>query len=166
MQPLPFVFFRRSSKEAAAQNKINAGPTQHVGDPNTWSCENPLTLKRDLKARLGFQGWVMSDWGACHSASIMQGLDQEMPGQQYMSPDAIKAKLQSKNVFHIAQRNPGGATTMYFSARVMAPNKEILCELTLPPASKGINGCKLCVKTEHVPIAALVTGMVKATLTQ
>ena len=48
----------------------------------------------------------------------------------------------------------------------MAPNKEILCELTLPPPSKGINGCKLCVKTEHVPVAALVTGMVKATLTQ
>ena len=102
MQPLPCVFFRKSSKEAAAQNKINAGPTQHVGDPNTWSCENPLTLKRDLKARLGFQGWVMSDWGACHSASIMQGLDQEMPGQQYMSPDAIKAKLQSSEISQAA----------------------------------------------------------------
>lgn len=59
-----------------ADNKINAGPTQHVGDAETWSCENPLTLKRDLKKRLNFTGWVMSDWGACHSASIMQGLDQ------------------------------------------------------------------------------------------
>ena len=74
-------------------NKINAGPTQHVGDDKTWSCENPLTLKRDLKARLNFTGWVMSDWGACHSASIMQGLDQEMPGDKFMSPDAIKARL-------------------------------------------------------------------------
>jgi hypothetical protein len=26
----------------------------------------------------------MSDWGATHSASIMQGLDQEMPGGKYM----------------------------------------------------------------------------------
>ena len=95
-----------------------------------------------------------------------QETNAKIGGLSTMDPDAIKAKLQSKNVFHIAQRNPGGATTMYFSARVMAPNKEILCELTLPPASKGINGCKLCVKTEHVPIAALVTGMVKATLTQ
>lgn len=41
-------------------NKINADATQHVGDNETWSCENPLTLKRDLKQRLGFTGWVMS----------------------------------------------------------------------------------------------------------
>jgi beta-glucosidase-like glycosyl hydrolase len=32
-------------------NKINADATQHVGDAGTWSCENPITLKRDLKAR-------------------------------------------------------------------------------------------------------------------
>jgi hypothetical protein len=35
---------------------------------------------RDLKQRIGFKGWVMSDWGATHSTAIMQGLDQEMPG--------------------------------------------------------------------------------------
>ena len=29
---------------------------------------------------LGFNGWVMSDWGATHSTSINQGMDQEMPG--------------------------------------------------------------------------------------
>ena len=45
-----------------------------------WSCENPETLQRDLKERLGFEGWVMSDWGATHSTSINAGLDQEMPG--------------------------------------------------------------------------------------
>ena len=45
-----------------------------------WSCENPETLQRDLKERLGFRGWVMSDWGATHSMSLAQGLDKEMPG--------------------------------------------------------------------------------------
>jgi len=48
-----------------------------------WSCENPETL-RDLKEGLGFDGWVMSDWGATHSASILEGLDQEMPGGSKM----------------------------------------------------------------------------------
>ena len=48
---------------------------------DVWSCENPETLKGDLKSVLGYeQGWVMSDWGATHSTSIMEGLDQEMPG--------------------------------------------------------------------------------------
>jgi beta-glucosidase len=45
-----------------------------------FSCENPETLGNDLKQSLKFDGWVMSDWGATHSTSIMQGLDQEMPG--------------------------------------------------------------------------------------
>lgn len=56
-------------------NKIN-------GD---WSCENPITLKHDLKGALGFEGWVMSDWGATHSLSIEAGLDQEMPSAQYFN---------------------------------------------------------------------------------
>eukprot|EP00697_Spironema_sp_BW2_P005895 gnl/Spiro4/18218_TR9731_c0_g1_i1.p1 gnl/Spiro4/18218_TR9731_c0_g1~~gnl/Spiro4/18218_TR9731_c0_g1_i1.p1 ORF type:complete len:317 (+),score=91.87 gnl/Spiro4/18218_TR9731_c0_g1_i1:43-951(+) len=46
---------------------------------SVWSCENPDTLRRDLKARLGFEGFVMSDWGGTHSTSIGAGLDIEMP---------------------------------------------------------------------------------------
>ena len=63
----------------------------------TWSCENPETLQRDLKERLGFQGWVMSDWGATHSPSINAGLDQEMPGSKYMG-DALTKLVASGNV--------------------------------------------------------------------
>ena len=37
-----------------------------------YSCENNSTLATDLKERLGFEGWVMSDWGATHSMSIHQ----------------------------------------------------------------------------------------------
>lgn len=62
-------------------NKIQASPSS----PPLWSCENPETLKRDLKQRLGFKGWVMSDWGATHSPSINAGLDQEMPAAGSMN---------------------------------------------------------------------------------
>lgn len=61
-------------------NKINSA----------WSCENDQTLRQDLKETLGFQGWVMSDWGATHSTSILQGLDQEMPGGVYFGDALIK----------------------------------------------------------------------------
>ena len=47
---------------------------------SAWSCGDDATLRVDLKERLGFQGFVMSDWGACHSTSIEEGLDMEMPG--------------------------------------------------------------------------------------
>jgi beta-glucosidase len=51
-------------------NKIN----------NTYACENKQTL-HDLKERMGFQGFVVSDWGATHSTanSANTGLDIQMP---------------------------------------------------------------------------------------
>jgi len=44
-----------------------------------YSCENPTTLGGHLKKALDFKGFVVSDWGATHSASLPQGLDMEMP---------------------------------------------------------------------------------------
>lgn len=52
---------------------------------SVWACENKDLLRTTLRAELGFQGWVMSDWGATHSASIAQGLDMEMPGGKFMN---------------------------------------------------------------------------------
>lgn len=55
-----------------------------------WSCENPTTLAGHLKTDLNFTGWVMSDWGATHSPSIVQGLDQEMPSDTYFGKELKK----------------------------------------------------------------------------
>ncbi|KAM5344885.1 hypothetical protein ACJ41O_010747 [Fusarium nematophilum] len=48
----------------------------------SYACENSKALNGILKEELGFQGYVMSDWGATHSgvASIEGGLDMNMPG--------------------------------------------------------------------------------------
>lgn len=54
-------------------NKIN----------HKWSCENPETLTTHLRDYLGFEGFVMSDWGATHSPSVKAGLDQEMNNEGY-----------------------------------------------------------------------------------
>lgn len=63
-----------------------------------WSCENPETLARDLKQYIGFKGYVMSDWGATHSTSIMKGLDMEMPGADWMNPTLIVPALAAGTV--------------------------------------------------------------------
>ena len=53
-------------------NKING----------TYSCENPHTLQDILKGEFGFQGYVVSDWGATHSTgSANAGLDIDMPAE-------------------------------------------------------------------------------------
>ena len=50
-----------------AYNKINT----------IYACENAFLLNDVLRRDWGYKGWVMSDWGAVHSVSIRQGLDQE-----------------------------------------------------------------------------------------
>lgn len=50
---------------------------------NTYSCENSYLLNYLLKEELGFQGFVVADWGAQHSGiySALSGLDMTMPGE-------------------------------------------------------------------------------------
>lgn len=49
---------------------------------NSASCQNSYTLNHLLKQELGFQGFVLSDWGAQHSgvSSAFAGLDMATPG--------------------------------------------------------------------------------------
>jgi len=66
-----------------AYNKVN----------NTYSCENEQTLNADLKGTMGFQGWVMSDWGATHSTvkAANAGLDQQMPDDSFFGQALARA---------------------------------------------------------------------------
>jgi len=65
-------------------NKING----------TYACENKKTLD-DLKFLMGFNGWVMSDWGATHSLveAVNAGLDQEMWIDRYWRPSRFEEAI-------------------------------------------------------------------------
>ena len=65
-----------------------------------WACEQPLTLKDVLKTWYNFSGFVVSDWGACHSTapSINAGLDLEMPKDVHFTEENIMAALEAKNI--------------------------------------------------------------------
>jgi beta-glucosidase len=45
-----------------------------------FGCQNDLLLNTLLRGQWGFPGFVLSDYGATHSTSILQGLDQDFPG--------------------------------------------------------------------------------------
>jgi beta-glucosidase len=49
---------------------------------NSYACQNSYLQNYLLKNELGFQGFIMTDWGAHHSgvASALAGLDMSMPG--------------------------------------------------------------------------------------
>lgn len=57
-----------------------------------WGCENNETLNTHLRGDLGFKGFVMSDWGATHSAALKEGLDMEMPQKGNMHLAGFAAK--------------------------------------------------------------------------
>jgi beta-glucosidase len=51
---------------------------------NTYACQNSKMLNGLLKTELGFQGFVVSDWGGQHAgvASTQAGLDMAMPNSE------------------------------------------------------------------------------------
>jgi len=64
-----------------------------------YSCENDYLLNQVLKKDWGFQGWVMSDWGATHSTvkAALAGLDQEFFENKYFSAP-LKSAIQNGEV--------------------------------------------------------------------
>ncbi|KAK9369477.1 glycosyl hydrolase family 3 N terminal domain-containing protein [Lipomyces kononenkoae] len=67
-------------------NAVRAGVSSVMCSYNrlnsSYSCQNSKALNGILKEELGFQGYVMSDWGAVHAgvATAEAGLDMNMPG--------------------------------------------------------------------------------------
>ncbi len=60
-----------------------------------YACEQPYLLADTLRGRWGFEGLVMSDWGATHSVvpAVRAGLDLEMPTPEHLSVEALAAAL-------------------------------------------------------------------------
>ncbi|KAF3765192.1 family 3 glycoside hydrolase [Cryphonectria parasitica EP155] len=58
---------------------------------NSYVCQNSKLLNGILKDELGFQGFIMSDWGAQQSgvASALAGLDMTMPGDGARFSDGL-----------------------------------------------------------------------------
>ena len=56
---------------------------------NSYACQNSHMINYLLKAELGFQGFMMSDWGAQHSGvgAANAGLDMTMPGDTAFNTD-------------------------------------------------------------------------------
>ena len=87
------------------QSCVDAGVASAMCSYNrvngTHSCSSDQLLNDDLKKTMGFEGFVMSDWGAVHATTAAQGLDQDMPGsnvdgdspgdESWFAPDRLDA---------------------------------------------------------------------------
>jgi beta-glucosidase len=81
--------FEASIKEAHSASLMCAYPKVN----GAFDCENSPLLTDALKKEWGFEGFVISDWGATHSTvpSALAGLDLEMPMGRYFGDDLKKA---------------------------------------------------------------------------
>ncbi|MFE3558839.1 glycoside hydrolase family 3 C-terminal domain-containing protein [Streptomyces sp. NPDC059193] len=82
-----------------ARNKVNG----------LYACESKPLLDDVLRGGWGFEGWVMSDWGATHGtvAAIGAGLDMEMPaGTHFGGPlrEAVRAGSVPEGALDLAVR--------------------------------------------------------------
>ncbi|OAA59049.1 beta-glucosidase [Niveomyces insectorum RCEF 264] len=60
---------------------------------NSYGCSNSKTLNGLLKTELGFQGFVVSDWGAQHAgvATALSGMDMAMPNGPLWGNNLVEA---------------------------------------------------------------------------
>lgn len=67
---------------------------------NSWACQNSELLNNHVKTEMGFQGYIMSDWGAQHSGvlSANSGLDMTMPGQVACCDPSIEGSFWGANL--------------------------------------------------------------------
>jgi beta-glucosidase len=81
--------YQPAFRAAVRQGHVGAAMCSYNRVNGPYACQNRILLRRDLNHRMGFHGFVMSDWGATHSTvpSALHGLDLEMSiGQE---PDPV-----------------------------------------------------------------------------
>ncbi|OGM48425.1 hypothetical protein ABOM_003397 [Aspergillus bombycis] len=76
MWPFANAIHAQASAAMCSYNRVNG----------SYACQNSKLLNGLLKEELGFQGYVMTDWGGLHSgvASALAGTDMDQPG--YIEP--------------------------------------------------------------------------------
>ncbi|MEU0058500.1 glycoside hydrolase family 3 C-terminal domain-containing protein, partial [Streptomyces sp. NPDC006334] len=79
--------------EAAVKAGAGAVMCSYNSVNGSHGCGSHELLNSVLKEQWGFQGWVMSDWGAAHATTdIVNGLDQEMPSGVFLG-DELKSAI-------------------------------------------------------------------------
>jgi beta-glucosidase len=86
--------------KAAVENGLGSTMCSFNKLNGDYACQNRLLLVDIVKRQLGFDGFVLTDFGAAHSTvqSLNNGLDMETGNRQFYTPETILAAVQSGQV--------------------------------------------------------------------
>ncbi|KUJ23645.1 putative beta-glucosidase M [Mollisia scopiformis] len=114
---------------------------------NSYACQNSKTLNGILKTELGFEGFVVSDWGAQHTGldSALAGLDVVMPESTYWGVNGGNLTIAVNNGSLTEARVTDMATRLISAWYQMGQDVDF--------PEKGI-GMALDYSTPHTPIYA------------
>eukprot|EP00928_Gymnodinium_smaydae_P037442 TRINITY_DN25992_c0_g1_i1.p1 TRINITY_DN25992_c0_g1~~TRINITY_DN25992_c0_g1_i1.p1 ORF type:complete len:838 (-),score=104.78 TRINITY_DN25992_c0_g1_i1:517-3030(-) len=91
--------------EAAVQAGVAAVMCSYNLVNGEHACENSETITTDLKGRMGFSGWVMSDWWAMATdKGARAGTDQDMPGSDGFFSNSTLSALPPSRLDDMATR--------------------------------------------------------------
>ncbi len=84
-------------RAAVVEGKVGCVMNAYNPLNGVYCTENSFLNNTILKGEWGFDGILMSDWGATHSTvgAANAGLDLEMPSGMFFTPQALGAALQS-----------------------------------------------------------------------
>jgi beta-glucosidase len=86
-------------RRAVQENHVWAVMSAYNRFDGDFCCGSNLLQNKILKNELGFQGLVMSDWGACHALSdLAAGLDLEMPRAQNIRATPIREAMKEGKI--------------------------------------------------------------------
>lgn len=113
-----------------AYNKVNG----------TYACENKRLLDTILRGEWGFQGAVISDWGAVNdpTLSVKAGLDLEMPSSHGISAAKIRQDLSTGRLNErTLNKSVGRVLELVAKARAKAAAEKPDCDYTAHHALAG-----------------------------
>jgi beta-glucosidase len=83
--------------QAAVENGLGSTMCSFNQLNGEYACQNRMLLVDILKRQLGFDGFVITDFGAAHSTvqSLNNGLDMETGNRQFYTPETIIAAVEA-----------------------------------------------------------------------
>lgn len=151
----------QSFEKAIKQGGAGAVMCSYNRINDVYACSNDVVLNQILKGEWGWDGWVMSDWGATHrSQDLINGLDMEQSGSSNLGAPVINYVTNGTGSPEVALTNDFPAYPAYssevWSARLDNAVFRILTQMNKAGLLEGTqygahsNGCNRAAGTDCV----------------